>query len=571
MKEKKALPFRERAVALGLYVIFSASFTTVVHQLTAELDVGIQFAQQERMGLQYNYPLRELLEYLIEYRALISALQTESRANLGDLTRKKILIDRKIEEIAIVDRELGKKLNTTEDWKVIEKAWNELSHQNSSVTLQNQQTQCTNLINRLLSLITHVGDTSNLILDPALDSYYLMDTVVNNLPQLTVQTSAAIELGDATIRSGQQQTEDKVTLLTLKSISRDIVRDLERGLSVAYGHNAALKLELRELPKKTIDESDRFLNKITDLLQLSSQNSINLVDFRVAGQHALDHQLSLYDAVSPSLDRLLQQRLQEFYRKKYGAIALAALVLTASTYVFFTFYQNLINRRKLEKELKERREESDKLLLNILPSPIAEQLKQKNETIAEHFPEVTVLFADLVGFTEASASMSPIEMVKLLNQIFSMFDRLAEEHGLEKIKTIGDAYMVVGGIPYHRQDHAEAIADMAIDMQIALQKLNAKTGQSFQMRVGINTGPVIAGVIGIKKFIYDLWGDTVNIASRMESHGEAEQIQVTEATYLRLHKKYIFEERGEIHVKGKGSMTTYWLRNRAISRLSSVA
>jgi adenylate cyclase len=263
--------------------------------------------------------------------------------------------------------------------------------------------------------------------------------------------------------------------------------------------------------------------------------------------------------------------LQEFYRKKYGAIAFAALVLTASTYVFFTFYQNLMNRRKLEKELKERREESEKLLLNILPSPIAEQLKQKNETIAEHFPEVTVLFADLVGFTEASASMSPIEMVKLLNQIFSMFDRLAEEHGLEKIKTIGDAYMVVGGIPYHRQDHAEAIADMAIDMQIALQKLNAKTGQSFQMRLGINTGPVIAGVIGIKKFIYDLWGDTVNIASRMESHGEAEQIQVTEATYLRLYKKYAFEERGEIYVKGKGRMTTYWLRSRAISRLSSVA
>ena len=430
MKDRKALPFRERAIALGLYCIFSASFTVVVHQLATELDVGIKFAQQERLGLKYNYPLRELLEYLIEYRALLSTSEKVIHSTAEDLTKKQILIDRKVKDITLLDREIGTALQTTEDWTAIERAWHDLSHQNSFAAVQNRRAQCTALIKSLLSLIEHVGDTSNLILDPALDSYYLMDAVVNNLLQLTVQTSAAIELGDTMIQSGQKQVENTAELLTLKSISREIVRDLERGMSIAYTHNTALKSELRDLPSKTIDESDRFFDRIVDLLQPSERSSITLVDFRVTGQHALDHQLSLYDSVSPSLDRLLQQRLQEFYRKKYGAFAFATLVLIASTYVFFAFYQNLMNRRKLEKELKERREESEKLLLNILPSPIAEQLKQKNETIAEHFPEVTVLFADLVGFTEASASMSPIDMVNLLNQIFSMFDRLAEEHGL---------------------------------------------------------------------------------------------------------------------------------------------
>jgi len=175
---------------------------------------------------------------------------------------------------------------------------------------------------------------------------------------------------------------------------------------------------------------------------------------------------------------------------------------------------------------------------------------------------VTVLFADIVNFTQLAARMSPTELVNLLNQIFSAFDRLAERHGLEKIKTIGDAYMAVGGVPLPRPDHAEAIAEMALDMQTAIAQLNLEQHEVFPIRIGINTGPVVAGVIGIKKFIYDLWGDTVNIASRMESEGLAGCIQVTTSTYQRLKDQYLFIERGEIPVKGRGVMQTYLLVGR---------
>ncbi|HEY9807894.1 MAG TPA: adenylate/guanylate cyclase domain-containing protein [Halomicronema sp.] len=222
-------------------------------------------------------------------------------------------------------------------------------------------------------------------------------------------------------------------------------------------------------------------------------------------------------------------------------------------------------RRDLEKaysQLQNEQELSEKLLLNILPEPIAIRLKQDHQIIAESFGEVSVLFADIVGFTEISSQVSPHDLVQLLNEIFSAFDHLAEKHGLEKIKTIGDAYMVVAGLPVQREDHAASIADMALDMQKALENLNFQTKQNFRIRIGIATGPVVAGVIGIKKFIYDLWGDTVNMASRMESQGIAGRIQVTRATYECLKKEYIFEERGVIHIKGKGEMSTYFLETR---------
>ncbi len=203
---------------------------------------------------------------------------------------------------------------------------------------------------------------------------------------------------------------------------------------------------------------------------------------------------------------------------------------------------------------------SERLLLNILPEPIARRLKQEERTIADNFAEVSVLFADIVGFTELAAQTSPIELVEILNVIFSEFDQLVEVHGLEKIKTIGDAYMVVGGLPTPMPNHVEAIAAMAVDMQVVIDQFCRETGKSFSIRIGINTGPVIAGIIGTKRFIYDLWGDTVNIASRMESHGLPGRIQVTEATYKHLRHLYHFEDRGPIQVKGKGQMNCYLLK-----------
>ncbi|MEG4294336.1 adenylate/guanylate cyclase domain-containing protein [Microcoleus sp. C2C3] len=219
-----------------------------------------------------------------------------------------------------------------------------------------------------------------------------------------------------------------------------------------------------------------------------------------------------------------------------------------------------ITERKLAQEaLKVQQEQSEKLLLNILPKPIAERLKAQQSTIADSFAEVSVLFADIVGFTELSARMSPTELVKRLNVIFSHFDQLAEKYGVEKIKTIGDAYMVVGGLPMPRDDHAEAIAQMALGMQAKIAKLSADTGEKLAIRVGINSGPVVAGVIGVSKFTYDLWGDTVNVAARMEATGFAGRIQVTDVTYELLKDKYLLERRGVIQVKGKGNMMTYWL------------
>jgi adenylate cyclase len=214
------------------------------------------------------------------------------------------------------------------------------------------------------------------------------------------------------------------------------------------------------------------------------------------------------------------------------------------------------------KLLEAEQAKSEQLLLNVLPGPIALRLKHNEHNIAESFGEVTVLFADIVGFTEISSRISATAVVEVLNGIFSAFDRLADRHGLEKIKTIGDAYMVVGGLPTPRADHAEAIAEMAIDMLHEIRHISLEQGEAFSIRIGINTGPVVAGVIGLKKFIYDLWGDTVNIASRMESHGITGCIQVTAETYERLKDKYIFQRRGAIQVKGKGYMTTYLLTSR---------
>jgi len=195
----------------------------------------------------------------------------------------------------------------------------------------------------------------------------------------------------------------------------------------------------------------------------------------------------------------------------------------------------------------------------VLPAPIAARLKQGEEVIADAFPEVTVLFADLVDFTRHSQRTSPAQVVQALNELFSAFDRLAQRHGLEKIKTVGDAYMVAGGLPVPRPDHAEAVAEMALAVREEAGRHRDPAGRPLQVRIGIDSGPVVAGVIGRRKFSYDLWGDTVNTASRMESIGVPGCIQVTERTYRRLRDCYRLECRGPVQVKGKGRLVTWFL------------
>lgn len=221
--------------------------------------------------------------------------------------------------------------------------------------------------------------------------------------------------------------------------------------------------------------------------------------------------------------------------------------------------RNVTERRLMEQQLRQQQQASERLLLNVLPQVIAEQLKRGQRTIADYFAEATVLFADIVNFTKLSAQTPPDEVVNLLNQIFSEFDVLVDRYQLEKIKTIGDAYMVVGGVPTPNANHIAATADLALAMLNTIDTFQTHYQQPVTLRIGMHTGPVIAGVIGKRRLIYDLWGDTVNVASRMESQGSARRIQVTDPIYQRLKGQYRFQDRGEIAVKGRGLMKTYWL------------
>jgi adenylate cyclase len=233
------------------------------------------------------------------------------------------------------------------------------------------------------------------------------------------------------------------------------------------------------------------------------------------------------------------------------------LGVCTTAYVLLQYFVRARERALAELEVE--RAKSERLLLNVLPASVASRLKESEEVIADGFGAATVLFADIVGFTPLAQELAPAEAVVLLDRVFAGWDDLAARHGVEKIKTIGDAYMVAAGLPSEREDHAEAIAEMALEMGGEAERCAGESGLPIEVRIGIDTGPVVAGVIGRAKFTYDLWGDTVNTASRMESHGVAGAIQVTERAYLRLREHYELRRRGTIEVKGKGPMTTYLL------------
>ena len=239
-------------------------------------------------------------------------------------------------------------------------------------------------------------------------------------------------------------------------------------------------------------------------------------------------------------------------------ISIALTVFALVMLFFYLFFQQI---RHTENLLELEHERSERLLRNILPEQVATRLKTQPGTIAEMSPSVTILFADIDGFTGIASATEPRLLISILNDVFTKFDELANRYGLEKIKTIGDAYMVAGGIPIAMANHTEAVANMALDMleSISSFKFNNVT---LQTRVGFHTGPVIAGVIGRNKFSYDIWGDAVNIASRLESHGQAGKIQVSREVYVTLKDKFTFEERGEITIKGIGPMETFFLTGR---------
>jgi adenylate cyclase len=240
--------------------------------------------------------------------------------------------------------------------------------------------------------------------------------------------------------------------------------------------------------------------------------------------------------------------------------ALNILGVSTTTYVLLQYFVRGRDRALAELEIE--RAKSERLLLNVLPASVASRLKESDEGIADGYTSATVLFADIVGFTPLAQNLTPADTVALLDQIFARWDGLAARYGVEKIKTIGDAYMAAGGLPEPREDHAEAIADMALEMAKEVEQCATENDLQLQVRIGIDSGPVVAGVIGRAKFTYDLWGDTVNTASRMESHGVPGAIQVSERLYEQLRDHYELRERGTIDVKGKGPMATYLLLNR---------
>jgi class 3 adenylate cyclase len=281
--------------------------------------------------------------------------------------------------------------------------------------------------------------------------------------------------------------------------------------------------------------------------------------------------LGLVESIAVSCGTLLIWFLVCRYWKVTGPVSYTGLGTAAPYLVMLSVVFPIalsLNRRlrfdvyRATRALEQERLRSEALLLNVLPGPIAERLKGSPATIAESFSEVSVLFADIVGFTAYSAQIPASALVATLNQLFSRFDELAERHGLEKIKTIGDAYMVAAGVPVPRADHARAVAEMALDLRDAVTDYLTPDAQRLQVRIGIHCGPATAGVIGLTRFAYDLWGDTVNTASRMESLGLPGEIQMTDAMREKLPRGYDIRERGLVEVRGKGPMRLWLLKGR---------
>jgi adenylate cyclase len=260
----------------------------------------------------------------------------------------------------------------------------------------------------------------------------------------------------------------------------------------------------------------------------------------------------------------IQVGAEDYLPKPFNAVLLRARVFSSleKKRLRDLDREHILELQREKEMLHIEQMKSEKLMLNILPKPIADRLKRGEKNIAGSYPEVTVLFSDLVGFTKMSAKKTAPELVKLLNDIFSRFDKRAELLGLEKIKTIGDAYMAVGGLPIPRSDHAEIVADMALGMYQDLTDFNQANQQEIQMRIGIHSGPVVAGVIGFTKFSYDLWGNTVNTASRMESTAGNGRIQVSAVTHELLKEHFVLEEREMVECKGLGPMLTSYVNAR---------
>jgi adenylate cyclase len=376
--------------------------------------------------------------------------------------------------------------------------------------------------------------------------------------------------------------------LLLESITEhaDFLEAQQHELNQKLKKEAQRREHVEDLLRKSVDKLQAFFTAMSDMVLVYNRSGRCM---KVVSSHPdlpieiLSPQLvgrSIADLVSPEqavidlnaikialkTGKTVQTEYQSVINNRLVWLAANISPLDADTVIWVA--RDITDRKQTEENLRLETERSERLLLNVLPEPIVARLKRDNRAIADHFDAATILFADIVGFTPMAARLGPIELVARLNSLFSRFDQLAEQFGLEKIKTIGDAYMVAAGLPIPRADHAAAMADMALAMQASVAEFSNELGEPLQLRIGMHSGDVVAGVIGQKKFIYDLWGDTVNVASRMEALGEAGMIQTTQASYAQLRSAFDLTERGTIMVKGKGPMTTYWLTGRRAKKSS---
>jgi PAS domain S-box-containing protein len=380
--------------------------------------------------------------------------------------------------------------------------------------------------------------------------------------------------------------DDSEILGLMVFFSRDVqLKDKELLQMIgSIGSQIAQFIKRKQAEDALVESEERYrdlFENANDLIQCVNSYGRFLYVNR-AWQEALGYSeaeivnMNVFDIIHPDFK---QECLQRFYRvlsgEKIGQVK-AAFVTKDGQTIFLEgninckfveghpvatrgIFRNVTQQIAAAEALRHQQEETERLLLNILPAAISKPLKEAATNIAEEVAYVTVLFADIVGFSEIAASMSAIQLLNLLKSIFSTFDRLTEQYGLERIKSIDDVYMVIGGLPTHRPDHTQAIAQMALQMQTAIALFNTENNQNFSIRIGIHSGSAVAGVIDLNNFTYDLCKDTVNIASCMESQGIVGKIQVTEDTYKSLCNEFLFEKRAEIEVQDKGKMTTYLL------------
>jgi class 3 adenylate cyclase/CheY-like chemotaxis protein len=396
---------------------------------------------------------------------------------------------------------------------------------------------------RLLKLINDLSKYSDLSDSDLMENYY-----------------TDLYLKESSIRNFQFNTEAKIpdkigTILIVddESANLDIIDKILQQSNhktfTAESGEEALKILKKESAKIDLILLDLIMPEVNgmDLLKTLKDDN-NTYHIPVIMLSALDEIDTIVECISMGAD--------DFLIKPVNRILLHARLNNALEKKYF--HDKEI---KYQKQIKIEQEKSDKLLLNILPESIAERLKNGESLIADDFEDSTVLFADLAGFTKLSSTISATDVVMQLNSIFSLFDGMLIKYSLEKIKTIGDCYMLAGGLPKPDKNHADSVARMALEMLDIIKEINTKTNQSLKVRIGINSGPVAAGVIGKEKFIYDLWGDTVNVASRMETFGSKSKIHVSSNTYLQLKDNYNFTKRDKINIPGKGAMQTYFLNS----------